>query len=96
MRFVTLIRFTSQGSSKINLTTKRAKDFEKSAKALGVHVQEILWTQGHHDGIILFEAGDVESASAAMLSLAAKGNVQTETMVAYDAAQMAKVLAKAK
>lgn len=62
------------------------------AKALGVTVESLLWTQGRYDGIIQFEAPDAETAAALMLSLAAKGNVQTETMVAFDSAAMEKLL----
>ena len=96
MRFVTLFRFTSQGVASFKQTTKRAKDFIKTAKASGVDVKEFVWTQGRYDGVVLFDAPDRETASAVMLSLASRGNVQTETMVAYDAKEMEKVLAKAK
>jgi len=94
MQFLTLIRFTAQGISKIEQSTARAKKFQAQAAAAGVKVHSLLWTQGRYDGIILFEAEDVESAAACMLDLAAKGNVQTETMVAFDAKGMEQVLAK--
>lgn len=96
MRFVTLIKFTSQGVSKFRDTTKRAKEFAKQAKSTGINIQQQLWTQGQFDGILVFEAVDPETAAATMLNLSAKGNVQTETMIAFDADGMEMVLAKSK
>lgn len=95
MRFVTLVRFTAQGVANFKQTTKRAKDFLKSAKSAGVDVDELLWMQGRYDGLILFNAPDRETAAALMLNLASHGNVQTETLAAFDAKGMEKVLAKA-
>ncbi len=95
MKFVTLFRFTSQGVANFKQTTKRAKDFTKVAKAAGVEINEFLWTQGRFDGMVSFDAPDRETAAGLLLSLAARGNVQTETMSAFDAKGMEKVLAKA-
>ena len=94
MRFVTLIKFTPTGVANIGGTTERAKEFSKNAEAAGVKIQELLWTQGEYDGVILFEAPDNETAAAMMLSASSKGNVQTSTMVAFDADTMDQVLAK--
>ncbi len=96
MKFVTLIRFTSQGVANFTQTTKRAKEFMKHAKAAGVDITELLWTQGRYDGIITFDAPDRETAAAVILGLSAHGNVQTETMNAFDAKGMEKVLSRVK
>ncbi len=94
MRFVTLIKFTTQGVSKLKQSPGRAKKFVAQAKASGANIESLLWTQGRYDGIILFDAPDAETAAAITLDLAAKGNVKTETMVAFDSAEMEKVLIK--
>ena len=94
MRFVTLIRFTPTGAANVHDSTQRAKKFIESAQSAGMKVQELLWTQGAYDGLVLFDAPDVETAAATMLGLASDGNVQTQTMVAFDAAAMDKVVAK--
>lgn len=96
MRFVTLINFTAQGVSKYRDTTKRAKEFAKQAKSAGLTIHQQLWTQGQYDGLLVYDAADAETAAATMLNLSAKGNVQTQTMVAFDAEGMDKVLAKSK
>jgi uncharacterized protein with GYD domain len=96
MKFVTLFRFTSQGIANVMQTTKRAKDFVDRLDKSGFKVHQLLWTQGHHDGVVIYDAPDHEAAAAAMLKVASAGNVQTETMVAFDFESMERVLAKAK
>jgi len=90
--FITTIRFTKQGISKINKTTKRANAFKAAAKKMGVKVKDIFWTLG--DGAIVFDAPDDETTSAALVHLGTLGNVQTTTARAFSAAEMGKILAK--
>jgi uncharacterized protein with GYD domain len=92
--FITTIRFTEQGISKINKTTKRANAFKSAAKRMGVKVKDIFWTLGAFDGAIVFDAPDDETASAALLHLGTLGNVQTTTARAFNAAEMGKILSK--
>jgi uncharacterized protein with GYD domain len=94
MRFVTLIKFSVSGFTGITQTTTRAKDFVERAMAAGCKIHQLLWTQGRYDGIIVFEAPDVETANAIMLGLASHGNVKTETMVAFDSKEMDDLLTK--
>lgn len=94
MKFVSYFRYTAQGVANYKQTTKRAKDFIKQAKAAGVHVQEILWTQGRFDGLMICDAPDAETVSALALGLASRGNIQTETTHAFDLKAMEKIVGK--
>jgi uncharacterized protein with GYD domain len=94
--FVTTIRFTEQGIQNIKETCTRANAFKAAAKKMGVKVQDIYWTLGPSDGLIVFDAPDEETATAAMLSLGSLGNVHTQTSRAYRAAEMEGVIAKLK
>jgi uncharacterized protein with GYD domain len=96
MKFVALFHFTPQGVANYRQTTKRAREFTEMIKSAGITVQRTLWTQGHYDGVLIFEAPDAETAAAEMLSLGSKGNIHTETMVAFDADDMDRLIAKAK
>jgi uncharacterized protein with GYD domain len=49
---------------------------------------------GAFDGVIVLEAPDEETATAALLHLGALGNIRTQTAHAYDAAEMQKILAR--
>lgn len=91
--FITSIKFTQQGIKGIDETTKRAAALKAAAKKLGVKVTDIYWTLGDHDGVLIFEAPDDETATALMLHLGSLGNVQTTTTRAFNAAEMDKVLA---
>lgn len=92
--FITTIKFTQQGIHDIAHSTKRANAFKTEAKKLGAKVKEIYWTLGEHDGLLILEAPDEETATAAVLRLGSTGNVQTSTIRAYTASEMEKILAK--
>jgi uncharacterized protein with GYD domain len=92
--YVVLSKFTEQGISKIKDTTKRAEDFKKAAKKLGVSVKELLWTQGQYDVVSVIEAQDEVAATALGLSVARLGNIRSETLRAFTAAEVEKILEK--
>jgi uncharacterized protein with GYD domain len=94
--YITLITWTEKGEQNVKDTAKREAAFAKAAQKLGARVIQAYWTMGPHDGVLLFEAPDDETATAAMLSLGTLGNVKTQTMRAFTAAEMEKIVAKLK
>ena len=90
--FITTIKFTEKGIQSIQESPKRAAAFKAAAKKMGVKVSGIYWTLGSFDGVIVFQAPDDETATAAMLSLSSNGNVQTTTAPAFDAGEVEKVI----
>ena len=92
--FISTIKFTQQGLKGIDETTKRAAAMKAGAKKMGVQVTDIYWTLGDHDGVLIFEAADDETASAWLLHIGVMGNVHTTTCRAFTAAEMDKILAK--
>ena len=92
--FISTLRFTEQGVRSIKDTGKRANAFKSAAKKMGVKVQDVYWTLGPFDGILIFDAPDDETATAAMLQLGSLGNVHTQTARAYNASEMDQILAK--
>ena len=92
--YVTLSNFTDQGMKNIKDTTKRAEAFRKAAKETGITVKEIVWTQGQYDLVTIVEAPDDAAMSAMSLSVAKLGNVTGQTLRAFTAADMDKILAK--
>ena len=92
--FITTIKFTQQGIKGIDQTTKRAAALKVAAKKMGVKVTDIYWTLGDHDGVLIFEAPDDETATTLLLHLGALGNIHTTTMRAFTAAEMDKILTK--
>jgi uncharacterized protein with GYD domain len=94
--FITAIKFTAQGLQEVGNTTKRAAAFKAAGKKMGIKVKDVYWTLGAHDGVLIFDAPDDESATAAMLQLSSQGNVSTMTARAFSAAEMDEILAKLK
>jgi uncharacterized protein with GYD domain len=93
-KYVVLWNWTDDGVKSVQETTARVErvkgEFEKRGAPLEVH-----WTVGPYDGIGIIDAQDEESATAALLWLGSTGNVRTTTMRAFDADEMARILAKA-
>ena len=86
--YITTIKFTEQGVQGIRDSAKRAAAFKTAAKKMGIKVTATYWTLGHFDGVLIFEAPDDETATAAMLQLSAQGNVHTSTARAFGSAEM--------
>jgi uncharacterized protein with GYD domain len=57
-------------------------------------VREFFWTQGQYDIVTILDAPDESSAMALNLSLGALGNVRTETLRAFSAADMKSSIAQ--
>jgi len=92
--FVSLVSFTNRGEEEIQQTVDRANVFRGEAEKVGAKVKEIYWTLGNYDGVLVFDAPDDQSAASLMLSLGSKGNVRTQTLVAYDQDQIKSILGR--
>jgi len=90
--FITTVQFTEQGIKAVRDTCDRAAAFKAAAKKMGVKVAGQYWTLGAFDGVLVLEAPDEATATAALLHLGALGNLRTQTARAFDAAEMQKVL----
>lgn len=92
--YVVLAKFTDQGIRSAKESPKRADAFKQLAKTFGVTVKDIFWTQGRYDVVTVVEAPDEASAMSLSLSLGALGNVRTESLRAFSAADMAAIVGK--
>ena len=92
--YIVLSSFTDQGVRNAKDTTKRAEGVRGLAKKLGIGVKEIYWTLGNHDVVAVFDAPDDASITALGLSIAAGGNVRTQTMRAFSESEMNGIIAK--
>lgn len=92
--YVVLTKFTEQGIRNAKESPKRADAFKEMAKTFGVTVKELVWTQGRYDVVTILEAPDETSAMSLSLSLSALGNVRTETLRAFSAAEMTTIIGK--
>ncbi len=90
--FITTMHFTEQGIKAAKDTCAREAAFLAFAQKMGIKVTGIYWTLGAFDGVIVCEAPDEETVTAAMLHLGSLGNMRTQTARAFNAGEMQKVL----
>ncbi len=91
--FISTFRFTEKGIQAIRDTAKRAAAFKaRSPRRWAIKVINVYWTLGTFDGLLIFDAPNDETATAAMLQLASAGNVHTSTCRAFDAGEIEKVI----
>ena len=92
--YIVLMNFTDQGIRHVKDSPKRAEAFSQMAKTFGMTLKAFYWTQGKYDIIAIGEAPDEASAMALGLSLGALGNVRTETLRAFSAADMTEIVGR--
>jgi uncharacterized protein with GYD domain len=94
--YIMLGQFTDQGIRNVKDTAKRAEAVKEMAKKVGATVKEVYWTMGAYDVATVVEAPDEASATAFFLSVAALGNVRTQSLRAFTASEMSGILGKMK
>jgi uncharacterized protein with GYD domain len=92
--YVILASFTDKGVHDVKDTVGRADKFKEMAKKAGCSVKDMYWTLGPSDVVTIIEAPDDETATALSLSVAARGNVRTQTMRAFSADEVKDILGK--
>jgi uncharacterized protein with GYD domain len=90
-RYVCLIRYSQQGVKNIKQSPSRGAAFRKAAEKAGVTVETQLWTAGTCDGILVL-SGEEKKVLGAITKLASLGNVHTQSMPAFDAAEFAEIV----
>jgi uncharacterized protein with GYD domain len=92
--YIGLMKFTEQGLKSIKGTTQRAAAAKEVAGRYGVTMREIWWTLGEHDIVCVLDAADEQSLTAFELAIASQGNVRSQSLRAFNASEMDKVLAR--
>jgi uncharacterized protein with GYD domain len=92
--YVTLYKYTEQGIKNIKDAPGRVEAAIKAAAQVGITVKETLWLQGEYDLLVIAEAKDELAAQAFNLTTARMGNVRTQTVRAFTASEMHKILEK--
>ena len=89
--FISLLNFTEQGIRNVKESPNRAEAFAALAAKAGLTVKSIHWTSGSYDLVVVTEGSD-EAAMASLLSVGSLGNVRSQTLRAYSAAEMKKII----
>ena len=92
--YIVLMNYTDQGIRTVKQSPDRRKAAVAAAEKMGVKVKEAYMTLGMYDLVIVADAQNDEAITTWSLSLSSLGNVRTQTMRAYSANEMDKILAK--
>jgi len=94
-RYVVLYRFTDQGLKNIKGTVKRAREVRAENERRGFKVVGTYWTQGRYDLVAIMDAPSEEAMVGGLFNIAETGNVHSETLRAFDEAEMEAILKQA-
>jgi len=89
--YISLLSFTDQGVRSVKESPKRADAVKAMAKKMGVTIKEVYWTLGHYDVVVVLE-GDDEAVTSTLLKVGSLGNVRSETLRAFSAAEMGRIV----
>ena len=94
-KYVSLLNWTEQGVRSFKDTVDRYEAAQAAMGGSGVSFKDAYWTVGPYDLVTIVEGPDDETATAALLSVAAQGNIRTTTMRAFTADEMRSVIQRA-
>jgi uncharacterized protein with GYD domain len=92
--YVVLYRFTEQGRKSVKESVRRAAEIRKQNEALGFKILGHYWTQGRYDLVAVVDAPSEETMVAGLFKIAEAGNVASESLRAFSAEEMQRILAK--
>ncbi len=90
--YITLLKYTAQGIAKVKESPNRLDTGREAFKGLGVEIKDTYLLMGRYDLLCVIEAKDDDSLAQAMLKLGSQGNVQTETMRAWNEADFRRIV----
>ncbi len=91
--YVSLLRYTQQGASKIKESPTRLDAARRAAEAAGGKIHSWFLTMGKYDAVIITEFPSDDAAAKFMLSTGALGNVTTQTMKAFNEPEFRRIVA---
>jgi uncharacterized protein with GYD domain len=94
-RYIALIDWTDEGVRNFKETVDRYEAAENAFGSMGVSFTDVHWTLGAHDIVATVEAPDDETLAAALLAVAAQGNIRTTTLRAFSRDEMRAVIGRA-
>ena len=92
--YIGLLKWTEQGAKDAKNALSRQEQGRAAIERAGGRMIGSWWTQGAYDVVVVSEFPDDETASAVALAIGMLGNVRTETLRAYTAEEMQRILQK--
>ncbi len=92
--YASIFRWTDQGIRAARETVSRYEQARQGIERAGGQLTAFYWTQGAYDAVAIAEWPDEETGMAFLLATGMQGNVRTETMRAFSAEEMQRILQK--
>jgi uncharacterized protein with GYD domain len=89
--YISLLNFTDQGIRNIKDSPDRYTAFKTMAEKIGVSVKGIYYTVGQYDMVVVVEGTD-EAVTTALLKVGSLGNVRSQSLRAFSAEEMKKII----
>jgi uncharacterized protein with GYD domain len=91
--YISLIRYTDQGTRNIKESPKRLDAAKKTFKAMGGELKEWYLALGRYDAVVISEGPDDETAVKLALTIGAQGSIRTETLRVFTEDEYRKLIA---
>ncbi len=91
---IVLASFTDQGVRNVKQSPERAKSAIALGENLGIKIWDIYWTLGTYDAVLIVDAPNEEAMTTWALSVSSLGNIRTQTMRAFSADEVNRILAQ--
>ncbi|MGH7865296.1 MAG: GYD domain-containing protein [Candidatus Binataceae bacterium] len=91
--YIMLNRFTPQGVANVKQSPARIDALKQTFRANGAEIKQAYLAMGRYDTVLVFEARDDETCARLCLTIAAAGNVQSETLRAFTEDEFKKIVA---
>ena len=92
--FITLVNLTQKGIEDMKNQPKRLEAFRELCKSMGAELKGFYMTMGRYDLVAIVEAPNAETMLKANLATAMRGNVRTETLMAFPDGEYQKVISE--
>ncbi len=89
--YITLLKWTQQGVAAVKDSPSRLDSGREAFKKMGVEIKDTYLMMGRYDLLCVIEGQDDDSVARALLTLGSQGNVQTETMRAWNEADYRRI-----
>lgn len=94
MQYIILGNYTSEGIKNMKDSPKRLEAAKEVAKSFGGEIKQFYLTMGKYDFVSIVEAPNNEAVMKALLTIASRGSIRTETLVALPTEEYTKLISE--
>jgi uncharacterized protein with GYD domain len=92
--YISLLRYSQKGAENIKESPARLDAAKKLFQSMGSELKAWYLTLGQYDAVAITEGPDAETAAKLLLTIAAQGNIRTETFRAFTEDEYRKIIAE--